>query len=218
MECEALDSVLDAVRVGQSRVLVLRGEAGIGKSALLDYVDEGASACRVTRTTGVESEMAFAFAGLHRVCAPMLENLDALPGPQRDALGTIFGLTAGPPPEQFLLGLAVLGLLTGAADGSPLVCLVDDAQWLDPSSALTLEFVARRRDADPVAMVFAVREPTPAPVLTGLPELHIGGLGDDDAAALLDSVTTGPLDARVRDRILAESRGNPSPCWSSPAG
>jgi DNA-binding CsgD family transcriptional regulator len=217
-ECEILDSVLEDARAGRSRVLVLRGEAGIGKSALLEHIGERASVCRITRTTGVESEMAFAFAGLHRVCAPLLDNLDKLPAPQRDALGTVFGLTPGPPPEQFLLGLAMLGLLTDAADGSPVVCLIDDAQWLDPSSALTLEFVARRLDADAVAMVFAVREPTAAPVLTGLPELQLGGLGDEDARALLDAVTTGRLDKRVRDRVIAESRGNPLALLELPRG
>lgn len=217
-ECATLDRLLADARGGRSAVLVLRGEAGIGKSVLLEHVGRQASDCRVTRTTGVESEMAFAFAGLHRVCAPMLANLDRLPGPQRDALRTIFGLTSGPPPEQFLLGLAVLGLLTDEAEGTPLVCLIDDAQWLDPSSALTLEFVARRLDADAVAMLFAVREPATPPVLTGLPELHIGGLGDDDARALLDSVTTGPLDARVRDRLIAESRGNPLALLELPTG
>src|SRR5262249_13563560 len=136
----------------------------------------------------------------------------------RDALSTIFGLTAGAPPEQFLVGLAVLGLLTDAADRTPLVCLVDDAQWLDPSSALTLEFAARRLDADPVALVFAVREPTAAPVMTGLPELRVGGINDDDARALLESVTTGPLDMRVRDRVIAESRGNPLALLELPKG
>ena len=217
-ECEALHTLLHDALAGQSRVLVLRGEAGIGKSALLDYVGARASECRVARTTGVESEMAFAYAGLHGICAPMLGNLDSLPGPQRDALGTIFGLTTGPPPEQFLVGLAVLGLLTDAADDSPLLCLVDDSQWLDPSSALTLEFVARRLDADPVAMVFAVREPTAMPVLTGLPELHLEGLGDEDALVLLDSMTAGPLDARVRERVIAESRGNPLALLELPRG
>jgi DNA-binding CsgD family transcriptional regulator len=217
-ECETLDRVVEDAQAGQSRVLVLRGEAGIGKSALLERVRERASVCRVARTTGVESEMAFAYAGLHRVCLPMLDNLDNLPGPQRDALGTVFGLTSGPPPEPFLLALAVLGLLTDAADDSPLVCLVDDAQWLDPSSALTLEIVARRLDADAVAMVFAVREPAAVPLLAGLPELQLGGLGDEDARALLDSVTTGALDERVRDRVIAESRGNPLALLELPRG
>jgi DNA-binding CsgD family transcriptional regulator len=218
-ECGALDGLVEDAHAGRSRVLVLRGEAGIGKSSLLDHVAERAGpACRLARTTGAESETAFAFAGLHRLCAPMLEHLDRLPEPQRDALGTVFGLAPGPPPEQFLLGLAVLTLLTDVADDRPLVCLVDDAQWLDPSSASTLEFVARRLQADPVAMVFSVREPTEQPLLAGLPELQVGGIDDDNARSLLDSVTTGPLDERVRDRVVAEARGNPLALLELPRG
>lgn len=217
-ECETLDRLLHDARDGKSGVIVLRGEAGIGKSALLDHLERGATGCRVTRTTGVEPETAFAYAGVHRVCASMLDELSGLPEPQEEALGTIFGLTSGPPPEQFLVGLAVLGLLTNAAEGAPLVCLVDDAQWLDPPSALALEFVARRLDADPVAMVFAVREPTAAPLLIGLPELNIGGIGDEDARGLLDAVTAGPIDPRVRDRVIAESRGNPLALLELPSG
>jgi DNA-binding CsgD family transcriptional regulator/tetratricopeptide (TPR) repeat protein len=208
-ECAALDALVEDVREARSRVVVLRGEAGIGKSALLDHVEGRAARCRVARVAGVESEMEFAFAGLHHVCAPMLDGLDELPGPQRDALSTIFGLTAGPPPDLFLVGLGVLGLLTATADERPLVCLVDDAQWLDPATATTLAFVARRLLAEPVALVFAVRESETAPRLEGLPELPVRGLGDHDARALLDTATPGRLDERVRDRIVAEARGNP---------
>ena len=159
-ECEALDRLLEGVRADQSRVLVLRGEAGVGKSALLDYLDERASGCRVVRAAGVESEMELAFAGLHQLCAPMLERSTRLPDPQRDALGTAFGLSAGAAPDRFLVGLAVLGLLSEVAEEQPLVCLVDDAQWLDRASAQALAFVARRLLAESVALVFAVREPT----------------------------------------------------------
>jgi DNA-binding CsgD family transcriptional regulator/tetratricopeptide (TPR) repeat protein len=208
-ECIALDALVEDARAARSRVLVLRGEAGIGKSALLDHVEAQAARCRVARVAGVESEMEFAFAGLHHVCTPMLDRIDLLPGPQRDALSTIFGLTAGPPPDLFLVGLGVLGLLTATADDRPLVVLVDDAQWLDPSTAATLAFVARRLLAEPVALVFAVRESESAPRLDGLPELAVSGLADHDARALLDTATPRDLDERVRDRIVAEARGNP---------
>jgi DNA-binding CsgD family transcriptional regulator len=208
-ECSALDAMVEDVRAARSRVLVLRGEAGIGKSALLDHVEAQARGCRVARIAGVESETEFAFAGLHDLCAPMLERVDQLAGPQRDALRTIFGLTAGPPPDLFLVGLGVLGLLTATAEDRPLVCLVDDAQWLDPATSTTLAFAARRLLAEPVALVFAVREPETAPRLEGLPELLVPGLGDHDARALLETATPRHLDERVRDRIVAEARGNP---------
>ena len=208
-ECEALDRVLAGVRAGQSRVLVLRGEAGVGKTALLEYLSERATGCRVARAAGVESEMELAFAGLHQLSSPFLERLERLPGPQRDALGTAFGLSTGAPPDRFLVGLAVLTLLAGLAEEEPLVCLVDDAQWLDHASAQTLAFVARRLFADRVGVVFAVREPGGEDELDGLPELMVAGLGEDDARALLDSVLKGPVDQRVSDRIVAETRGNP---------
>jgi DNA-binding CsgD family transcriptional regulator len=209
---------LDEVRAGHSRVLVVRGEAGVGKTALLDYLQERASGCRVVRAAGVESEMEIAFAGLHQLCAPMLGSLARLPGPQRDALSTAFGLSAGEAPDRFLVGLAVLGLLSESAEERPLVCLVDDAQWLDRASALVLAFVARRLLADSVAVVFAVREPSEEQEWTGLPELVVLGLSDADARTLLDAVVPGRLDERVRDRIVAETRGNPLALVELPRG
>jgi DNA-binding CsgD family transcriptional regulator len=217
-EQAALDRLLAEVRAGQSRVLILHGEVGVGKSALLDYLQEHAPGFRVTRTAGVESEMEFAFAGLHQLCMPMLSNLARLPGPQRGALGTVFGLSAGEPPSRLLVGLAVLGLLSQAAEDLPLVCVVDDAQWLDQASAQTLAFVARRLLAEPVALVFAVREPSEEKEWRGLPLLKVGGLSSEDARALLDSVTQGRLDERVRDRIIAETRGNPLALLELPRG
>jgi hypothetical protein len=190
-ERETLDRLLDAVRAGQSRVLVVRGEAGVGKTALLDHLQAGASGCRVERAAGVESEMELPFAGLHQLCVPLLDGLDDLPVPQRTALGTAFGLSGGTAPDRFLVGLAVLGLLSEAAEKRPLVCLVDDAQWLDQVSAQVLAFVARRLLAEPIALVFAVRESRQprheegeqehATELAGLTELQVGGLSDADA-------------------------------------
>ena len=207
-ECQALDRLVDQVLAGQSRVLVLRGEAGIGKSALLEYAGERAEGCRVVRAAGVESEMELAFAGLHQLCVPMLEHLEKLPEPQRDALRTIFGLSSGAAPDRFLVGLAVLSLFAGAAEQQPLICLIDDAQWLDRASAQTLAFVARRMLADPVGLIFGARRVQPDP-LSGAPELNIRGLGDADARAVLAGALHGPIDSAVRDRIVAESRGNP---------
>jgi hypothetical protein len=206
-ERDALDRLVDAVRAGESRVLVLRGEPGVGKTALLDYVSSQAAGCRVARAVGVQSEMELAFAGLHQLCAPMLDRLEALPVPQREALLTAFGVSAGPAPDRFMVGLAALGLLSEAAGRQPLVCLVDDAQWLDRASAQVLGFVARRLAAEPVALIFAAR--AQGEELAGLPELPVAGLGKEDALALLDSALTGFLDARVRDQIVAETRGNP---------
>jgi len=216
-ECEALDRILEAVRSGESRVLVLRGEAGVGKTSLLDYLSERASGCRITRATGVESEMELAFAGLHQLCAPFLDGLERLPGPQRDALATAVGLSAGEPPDRFLVGLAVLSLLADVAEEGPLVCLIDDAHWLDRVSAQTLAFVARRLLAERVALVFAVREPSEHE-LVGLGELVVQGLSDRDAGMLLDSVISGPVDEQVRDRIVAETHGNPLALLELPRG
>jgi DNA-binding CsgD family transcriptional regulator len=217
-ECEVLDRLVEAVRSGQSRVLVLRGEPGVGKTALGNYLVASAAGCRVARAAGVESEMELPFAGLHQLCLPLMKHLEHLPGPQRDALGTAFGVNAGEAPDRFKMGLAVLGLLSAAAEERPLVCLIDDAQWLDRESAQTLAFVARRLLAESVAMVFAVREPSDARELARLPELVIGGLRDSDARALLESVIPGMLDERVRDRILAETRGNPLALLELPRG
>ncbi|MEU7888638.1 AAA family ATPase [Microbispora bryophytorum] len=218
IECETLDRLMAAVQAGNSSVLVLRGEAGIGKTALLEYARSSASGCRTARVAGVESEMELAFGGLHQLCAPFLDHLGHLPGPQRDALGTAFGLSAGPPPDRFLVGLAVLNLLADVAGKGPLVCLVDDAQWLDEVSAQTLAFVARRLLAEPIGLVLAVREPHLEHELTGLPRLDVGRLSDGDARALLDTVILGRLDERVRDRIVAEAQGNPLALLELPKG
>jgi DNA-binding CsgD family transcriptional regulator len=206
-ECALLDRLIEAVRGGQSQALVVRGEPGMGKTALLDYLAGHAPGCRVVRAAGVQSEIELAFAAVHQLCAPMLGRMDHLPGPQRDALGTAFGISAGSAPDRFLIGLAVLGLLSDAAAERPLVCLVDDQQWLDRASAQVLAFVARRLEAESVGLVFAAR--TVGDELAGLPTLAVEGLRDGDARALLDSAVTGPLDAPVRDRIVAETRGNP---------
>src|SRR5580700_3675156 len=211
-----LDRLVGAVRAGESQTLVLSGEAGVGKSALLDYVAGHASGCRVVHATGVQSEMELAFAGLQQLCKPLLDHLDRLPGPQREALQTAFGLSAGPAPDRFLVGLAVLSLLSDAAGEQPLICLVDDEQWLDRASAQALGFAARRLEAESVGLVFAARRPSDH--VAGLPELAVEGLGEEDARALLDSVLTGPLDARVRDRIVAETRGNPLALLELPKG
>lgn len=207
-ECAALDRLVSTVRSGQSQVLVLRGEPGVGKTALLEYLAQSAPGFRVLRAAGVESEMELAFAGLQQLCAPLLDDRDALPNPQREALNVAFGLCAGTAPDRFVVGLAVLNLMAAAARQQPLLCLVDDAQWLDRVSAQTLAFVARRLLAEPVAIVFAVRE-RGGQELGGLPELVLAGLRPGDARALLDSVIPGRLDERVRDRFVAETRGNP---------
>ena len=208
-ECAALDRLVENVRAGQSRVVVLRGEAGVGKTALLEYLLERASGCRIARAAGVESEMELPFAGLHQLCAPMLEHLDRLPSPQGDALGAAFGLREGDAPDRFLVGLATLTLLAEVAEAQPLVCIVDDAQWLDHASAQILGFVARRLLAEQIALVGAARTGVGDDVLAGLPELPIRGLGDRDARALLLDNLYGPLDAAVCDQIIGESHGNP---------
>src|SRR5271163_28379 len=169
-----LDRLIDAVRAGESQTLVLAGEAGVGKSVLLDYVAGHAPGCRVVRAVGVQSEMELAFAGLQQLCKPLLDHLDRLPGPQREALQTAFGLSAGPAPDRFLIGLAVLSLLSEAAEEQPLICLVDDEQWLDHASAQALGFAARRLEAESVGLVFAARQPSSH--MAGLAELVIEGL------------------------------------------
>src|SRR5580704_3671436 len=205
-----LDRFVADVRGGGGRALVMRGEPGVGKTALLDYLASRASGCRVARAVGVQSEMELAFAGLHQLCAPMLDQAESLPVPQREALRTAFGLSAGPVPDRFLVGLAVVGLLSEAAGERPLVCVVDDQQWLDHASAQALGFAARRLAADPVGVVFAAR--VPGQDVAGLPELVVEGLAYNDARSLLESVLSrvaGRLDARVRDRIIADTHGNP---------
>ncbi len=207
-ECEALHALMATVRAGSCQMLVLRGEAGVGKTTLLDYTLNLASGFRVVQVAGVESDMELAFAGLQQLCAPLLNHLDELPEPQREALNVAFGRGVGETPDRFLVGLATLSLMSAAATDRPLLCVIDDAQWLDQVSVQTLGFVARRLMAEPVALVFAVRG-VGAGALTGLPELVIGGLSDADARELLDSVVPGRLDPRVRDRIVAETRGIP---------
>jgi len=215
-ECAVLDGMLAAVREGESRTLVVRGEAGVGKTALLDYLLERASGCRIVRAAGVESEMELAFASLHQLCAPMLDRVGRLPAPQRDALEIAFGLRAGAAPDRFLVGLALLSLLSDVAEERPLLGVVDDAQWMDQASAQALAFAARRLFAEPVGLVFAAREA--AEELRGLPDLEVRGLGNGDARALLGSVVRFRLDERVRDRIVAETRGNPLALLELPRG
>lgn len=208
-ECDALDGILANVRTGQSQVLVVRGDPGVGKTALLDYLVERAHGCRVARISGVESEMRLAFAGLHQLCAPFLDRLEVLPGPQRDALGTAFGILDAAAPDRFLVGLAVLSLLSCVAEERPLICTVDDADLLDRESTQALAFAIRRLAAEPVAIVFSAGRDGGSRDLTDLPELVVGGLAEGDARALLRSVVTGPLDERVLERIVAETHGNP---------
>ena len=215
-ECDTLDRLVASVRAGESRALVVYGEPGAGKTALLEYLAGQASGCRVVRAVGIQSEMELAFAALHQLCAPMLDRLERLPAPQRDALRTALGLSAGPAPDRFLIGLAALGLLSEVAGDRPLLCIVDDEQWLDSASAQVLAFVGRRLGAESVGLVFGARIPTGD--LAGLPELVVEGLREDDARALLESALTGPLDARVRDQIIAEAHGNPLVLLELPRG
>jgi DNA-binding CsgD family transcriptional regulator len=210
---EAIEQLLAGARAGTSGVLVVRGEAGIGKTTLLEHVRDTAAASgfRVEGSVGVESEAQFAFAGLHQLCAPLLDRAGALPDPQQAALGVAFGLREGALPDGFLVGLATLNLLSDVAEEGPLLCLVDDVQWLDQASAQVLAFVARRVAAERLALVFARRDPVAhvAHPFAGLPELRLEELADSDARALLSGAVHAPLDDRVRERIVAEARGNP---------
>jgi DNA-binding CsgD family transcriptional regulator len=215
-ERAALSRLLDTARGGRSGVLVLRGEPGAGKTALLGCAIESAADLRISRVAGVESEMELAFAALHQLCAPMLDGLERLPTPQREALGVAFGLRAGPAPDRFLVGLAALSLLSDTAEKQPLLCVVDDAQWLDQASAQTLGFVARRLLAEPIALVVAAREP--GEEFRELPELLVQGLRHDDARELLGTVIMGPLDEQVRERVVAETHGNPLALLELPRG
>jgi DNA-binding NarL/FixJ family response regulator len=215
-ECALLDDLVSAIRRGESRSAVLRGEAGIGKTALLEYLVASASDVRVVRAVGVESEMELAFASLHQLCAPLLDRIEELPSPQRRALETVFGLSDGAAPDRFLVGLAVLSLFAAEAEQRPLLCVVDDAQWLDRASALTLAFVARRLLAERVGLVFAAREP--GLELQQVDGLDVGGLSNDDARALLRSTLRFKLDESVLDRIIAEVRGNPLALLELPRG
>jgi DNA-binding CsgD family transcriptional regulator/tetratricopeptide (TPR) repeat protein len=215
-ECALLDDLASAIRRGESRSLVLRGEAGIGKTALLEHLIAAAADLTVVRAVGVESEMELAYASLHQLCGPLLDRLDGLPVPQRQALEIVFGLSSGSAPDRFLVGLAVLSLFAAVAEERPLLCVVDDAQWLDQASELTLAFVARRLLAEPVGIVFGAREP--GEELRHLPELEVRGVRDDDARALLTSTVRFKLDEAVRDRVVAETRGNPLALLELPRG
>ncbi|BBY29180.1 ATP-binding protein [Mycolicibacterium sediminis] len=213
-EIAALDHLLVTARSGASGVLVVHGEAGIGKTALLEHVIGSAAECLVLRTVGVESDMELAYAGLQQLCAPVLDRAVVLPEPQRQAVEIAFGLRSGAAPDRFLVGLAVLGLLAAASEDRPVLCVVDDAQWLDRASALTLSFVARRLLAERVGVVFAQRDPVTD--LAGLPDIAVTGLADVDARALLGSATLVRLDESVRDRIVTETNGNPLALWELP--
>ena len=215
-ECRLLEGLLADVRRGEGRSVVLRGEAGIGKTALLQHLIESASDMTVLRAVGVESEMELAYASLHQLCAPLLERIEGLPAPQREALLVVFGVTGGAPPDRFLVGLGVLSLLSEVAEERPLLCVVDDAQWLDEASALTLAFVARRLLAEPVGIVFAAREP--GEELQLLSGLEVRGLSNGDARALLGTAVQVILDERVRERIIAETHGNPLALLELPRG
>jgi hypothetical protein len=212
-ECGVLDRLLASAASGTSEVLVLRGEAGVGKSALLAYLAQRANGFVITRATGVESEVDLSFAILQQLCTPFLDAAPHLPEPQRHALDTAFGSRGGERPDRFLVGLAVLGLLAEVAEKTPLLCILDDAQWIDTVSAQVLTFVARRLAAERIAIVFAVRDPgvpgDQGDAFDAVPALGVHGLAEEDAADLLDSVVAGPFDQRVRSRILAEARGNP---------
>jgi DNA-binding CsgD family transcriptional regulator/tetratricopeptide (TPR) repeat protein len=215
-ERKTLDDVLEDLRSGRGRALVVRGEAGVGKSALLGYAVRAAADMRIARAAGVESEMELAFASLQQLCVPLLDRLERLPGPQRDALGVAFGLRAGDPPDRLLVALAVLTLLSEVAEERALLCVVDDAQWLDQASVQVLAFAARRLLGEPVGLIFATREP--GEQFGGLADLEVRGLPDQDARALLRSVIRVRLDDRVRDRILAETAGNPLALLELPRG
>jgi DNA-binding NarL/FixJ family response regulator len=215
-ECALLDELVAAIRRGESQSLVLRGEAGIGKTALLEYLIASAPDATIVRAVGVQSDMELPYAALHQLCGPLLDRLEALPAPQRRAMEIAFGVTAGEAPDRFLVGLAVLSLFSEVAEQRPLLCVVDDAQWLDQASALTLAFVARRLLAEPVAIIFAAREP--GEELQHVSELEVFGVHDSDARALLSSAVRFILDERVRDRIIAETRGNPLALLELPRG
>jgi len=215
-ERDVLDRVLEASRGGHGGVLVVYGDPGVGKTALLEYAAAAAPDFGVARAVGVEGEMELAFAALHQLCSPNLDLIDGLPDPQREALEVALGLSAGRTPDPFLVGLAVLNLLSEAAEERPLLCVIDDAQWLDRASARVLAFVARRLLAERIAMVFAAREQIVS--LAGFAELQVEPLGHRDARALLDSILPGRLDERVLERIVVETHGNPLALLELPRG
>src|ERR1700684_4201664 len=209
LECATVDRLLGEIRAGASRSLVMRGDPGIGKSALLDYAAAAAAGSRVIRVTGVESEMEIAFAPPHRACAPLLKHLDQLPAPQADALRVAFGLSRADPPDRFLVGLGVLGLAAEEAAAQPLLCIVDDAQWIDQTSLQALAVAGRRLYGESVGLIFTARGGTVLGELAGFPEVTLTGLPLRDARALLGTIVRDRLDDRVRDRIIAEAAGNP---------
>ncbi len=215
-ERDQIDGLLEAADSGDGGILVVHGEAGVGKTALLEYAVETAQAFRVLRTVGVEGEMELPFAALQQLCSPILELNDRLPGPQRDALAVAFGLSDGQAPSPFLVGLAVLGVMAEAAEERPLLCAVDDAQWLDRASARALAFVARRLLAEKIALLFAARDV--GETFAGLPEVQVEGLNARDARTLLESVLPARLDGPILERLIAEARGNPLALLEMPRG
>src|SRR5271163_2001277 len=217
-ERQQLGELLTGIRSGRSGVRVVRGEAGIGKTALLEQLIEQAMGCTVARATGVQADTELPFAGLQQLFGSMLGPLERLPDPQREAVEVAFGLRSGPAPVRFEVGLAMLGLLAEVAEQGPLVCVIDDAQWLDQASARTLAFIARRLMAESVALVFAVRDPADEQTFAGLPELIVAGLNDEDARGVLGLAIAGRVDERVVDRIVAETRGNPLALVELPRG
>src|SRR5277367_1320763 len=212
-EREMLDRLLDDARGG---VLIMHGEAGVGKTALLDYAVETAGVFRIVRTSGVEAEIELPYAAAQLLCSPFLDFVDRLAPPQQEALSVAFGLSTGPSPNPFLVGLAVLGLLSEAAEHQPLLVAIDDAHWLDDSSARALSFVARRLSSEPIALVFAMRQIESS--LRGLPELLVSPLGHRDARALLEKALLAPFDETVLERIITETRGNPLALLELPRG
>ena len=211
-----LDRLLDTARSGHSAVLVVHGDPGVGKTALLEYAIEAAEDFHVVRTSGVEGEFDLDYAALHQLCTPILEFIDRLPDPQRNALGVAFGLVTGPAPSPLPVGLAVLGLLSEAADQQPLLCVIDDAQWLDDASGAALAFVARRLLAERIALVFATRQVGRG--LAGFPQFRVDPLGRRDSRALLESVLVLRLDESVLERIVTETGGNPLALLELPRG
>jgi AAA ATPase domain len=217
-ECARLDQLLLHVGTGLSAVLMLLGDPGVGKTALLDYAAERAEGYRIVRTLGVESEMELPYAGLQLICSPLADGLGPLPDAQREALGTAIGLSEGLPPDRLLVGLATLSLLSNAAQVLPLLCIIDDAHWLDRSSAQVLGFVSRRLEAESIAFLFSERKGQRLREFDGLPELLLEGLSDRDSRELLGSTITAPLDESVCDRLIAEARGNPLALVELPRG
>src|SRR5580693_4570645 len=214
----ALERLLDEARAGRGGALVLQGEAGIGKTALLQFASDHATGFRLLRAEGAEFEMELPFAALHQLCLPVLERLEFLPEPQRDAMTAAFGLRVAPAPGPFMVGAGLTSLLSDVADEGPLLCVLDDAQWLDQASARALAFAVRRIDGERVAMLFARRDARPGDALQGLPSLELDGRGEDDARALLASEVHVALDVDVVERIIDEARGNPLALLELPRG